>query len=143
MKAAVLHHPQPIRERPLAISDVERPKAGTGQVLLKVRACGVCRTDLHITEGELPPRRKPLIPGHQIVGEIADGATADLPLGLRVGVSWVGGVDGTCFYCKHDMENLCDSPAFTGYTVDGGYAEFAVARNDFVYPLPDNLDDMH
>jgi propanol-preferring alcohol dehydrogenase len=95
----------------------------------------VCRTDLHIAEGELPPLRSPLIPGHQIVGDLADGS--------RVGVSWMGGVDGTCPYCRRGAENLCDSPTFTGYTVDGGYAEYAVARADFVYPLPSALDDLH
>jgi propanol-preferring alcohol dehydrogenase len=83
-----------------------------------------------------------LIPGHQIVGQIAGGATAELPLGTRVGVSWIGGVDGTCRYCRANDENLCDDPTFTGYTVDGGYAEFAAARADFVFRLPDGLDDM-
>ncbi len=120
-----------------------RPHAGPGQVLLRVRACGVCRTDLHITEGELPPRRNPLIPGHQIVGEIVEGGTAALPPGLRVGVSWIGGTDGACPYCARGEENLCDAPTFTGYTVDGGYAEYAVARADFVFPLPPVLDDLH
>jgi propanol-preferring alcohol dehydrogenase len=84
-----------------------------------------------------------VIPGHQIVGEIAAGATPDLPAGLRVGVSWLGGVDGTCAYCRRSLENLCDAPTFTGYTVDGGYAEFAAARADFVFPLPASLDDVH
>lgn len=111
------------------------------QVLLRVKACGVCRTDLHIVEGELPPLRSPVIPGHQIVGEIVDGATPDLPLGLRVGVSWLGGVDGTCPLCRRGIENLCDAPTFTGYTVDGGYAEYATARADFVFPLPTALED--
>lgn len=114
-----------------------------GQVLLRVRACGVCRTDLHIVEGELPPLRAPLIPGHQIVGDIVEGATPDLPVGARVGVSWVGGVDGNCPYCRRHLENLCDAPTFTGYTVDGGYAEYATARADFVFPLPASLDDLH
>ena len=114
-----------------------------GHVLLRVRACGVCRTDLHIVEGELPPRREKLIPGHQIVGEVVEGATPDLPLGARVGVSWLGGTDGTCWYCQHAMENLCDAPTFTGYTVNGGYAEYATARSDFVFPLPESLDDLH
>ncbi len=119
-----------------------RPLAGPGQLLLRVRACGVCRTDLHIVEGELPPLRAPLIPGHQIVGEVVDGATADLPMGTRVGVSWVGGVDGTCPYCRRNLENLCDAPTFTGYTVDGGYAEYAVVRADFAFLLPAGLDDL-
>lgn len=119
------------------------PQVKPGQVLLRVQACGVCRTDLHIVSGELPAKLTPLVPGHQIVGEIVDGATAELPLGTRVGVSWVGGVDGTCPYCRRGLENLCDSPTFTGYSVDGGFAEFALARADFVFPLPDNLDSLH
>jgi propanol-preferring alcohol dehydrogenase len=110
--------------------------------LLRVRACGVCRTDLHITEGELPVLREKLIPGHQVVGEILEGATRELPLGTRVGVSWIGGVDGTCWYCQHGFENLCDSATFTGYSVNGGYAEYALARADFVFPLPVGLDDL-
>jgi propanol-preferring alcohol dehydrogenase len=114
-----------------------------GQVLLRVRACGVCRTDLHIVEGELPVLKQPLIPGHQIVGTVEDGATNELPLGTRVGVSWMGGVDGSCPYCRRGSENLCDAPVFTGYSIDGGYAEYAVARNDFVYPLHEQLDDLH
>lgn len=112
-------------------------------MLLRVRACGVCRTDLHIVEGELPPKQLRIIPGHQIVGEVVDGATNELPMGSRVGVSWIGGTDGTCAYCLKGMENLCDSPTFTGYTVAGGYAEYAFARNDFVFPLPKPLDDLH
>jgi propanol-preferring alcohol dehydrogenase len=143
MKAALLRSPAGSRTNPLEIAEVARPQALPGQVLLRVRACGVCRTDLHIAEGELPPLRRPLIPGHQIVGVIAEGATAGLPVGARVGVSWVGGVDGTCPYCRRQLENLCDSPTFTGYTVDGGYAEYAVARADFVFPLPSGLDDLH
>ena len=120
-----------------------KPAIREGEVLLRVRACGVCRTDLHIVEGELPPLRHPLVPGHQIVGEIVEGATADLPSGTRVGVSWMGGVDGTCPYCRRGLENLCDSPVFTGYSRDGGYAEYAAARADFVFPLPPDLDDLH
>lgn len=143
MKAAVLASPQPVSERPLAITEVPRPKLEPGHLLLRVRACGVCRTDLHIVEGELSPQRKQVIPGHQIVGEIIEGMTDQLPAGLRVGVSWLGGVDGTCPYCRRGLENLCDQPAFTGYTVDGGYAEFAAARADFVFPLPASLDDTH
>lgn len=143
MKAAVLNstnsHPEPV----LHIEQVPQPRPHAGQVLLRVRACGVCRTDLHILAGELPPRLERLIPGHQIVGEIVEGATPELPVGTRVGVSWMGGVDGTCWYCRHRFENLCDDPTFTGYTVNGGYAEYAVARADFVFPLPEELDDLH
>jgi propanol-preferring alcohol dehydrogenase len=143
MKAAILSSPQPIAQRPLQIVDVADPRVRSGHVLLRVRACGVCRTDLHIVEGELPPKQLRIIPGHQIVGEIVDGATDEMPVGTRVGVSWLGGTDGTCSYCQKGLENLCDSPAFTGYTIAGGYADYAFARNDFVYPLPDSLDDLH
>lgn len=135
MRAAVLSRPRPIGERPLEIVDVPRPDPKSGDVLLRVRACGVCRTDLHVVEGELPPHREHLIPGHQIVGDVQG-------TGQRVGVSWLGGTDGTCPYCRRGMENLCDAPTFTGYTIDGGYAQYAVARQDFVYPLPDALDDL-
>lgn len=143
MKAAILDSPGKMSSRSLRIEDVPQPRPEPGQVLLRVRACGVCRTDLHIIEGELPSRLGHLIPGHQIVGEIVEGATPELPAGTRVGVSWMGGVDGTCWYCRNNFENLCDSPTFTGYTVNGGYAEYAIARADFVYPLPAALDDLH
>jgi alcohol dehydrogenase, propanol-preferring len=143
VKAAVLTSPKPISDRPLAVSEVPQPARDAGHVLLRVRACGVCRTDLHIVEGELKPQKERVVPGHQIVGEIVGGATKELPTGLRVGVSWLGGVDGTCPYCRRGLENLCDNPIFTGYTVDGGYAEFAAARTDFVFPLPASLDDAH
>jgi propanol-preferring alcohol dehydrogenase len=127
----------------LQIEEIAKPVPGPSQMLLRVRACGLCRTDLHIVEGDLPPRKDPLVPGHQIVGDIVDGATAELPLGTRVGVSWIGGIDGFCPYCRRGLENLCNSPVFTGYTVDGGYAEYAVARSDFVFKLPRELDDLH
>lgn len=143
MKAAILASPAPISDNPLRIADVADPRVRSGHVLLRVRACGVCRTDLHIVEGELPPKQLRLIPGHQIVGEIIDGAVDGLPRGARVGVSWLGGTDGTCSYCQKGFENLCDAPTFTGYTIGGGYAEYAFARSDFVFPLPDALDDLH
>ena len=143
MKAALLNAPKEISAHPLTIEEVEKPQPEPGHVILRVKACGVCRTDLHIVEGELPPQRKPVIPGHQIVGQIVEGAAAGLPVGTRVGVSWLGGVDDTCPYCQRGMENLCDAPTFTGYTVNGGYAEYASARSDFVFPLPESLDDLH
>ena len=127
----------------LRIEEVPRPDLRPGYLLIRVIACGVCRTDLHIVERDLPPLCTRLIPGHQIVGDVADGATPDFPLGARVGVSWMGGIDGTCWYCKHDMENLCDHPTFTGYTVDGGFAEFALVRADFTVLLPTGLDPTH
>jgi propanol-preferring alcohol dehydrogenase len=143
MKAAILAAPAPVSERPLQIVDVADPRVRSGHVLLRVRACGVCRTDLHIVEGELPSKQSRIIPGHQIVGEVIEGATADIRPGMRVGVSWLGGTDGTCPYCLKGLENLCDAPTLTGYTVAGGYAEYAFARADFVFPLPDALDDLH
>src|ERR1700690_4365805 len=135
MKAAVFGSPAKIADCPLRIEEVARPEAGAGQVLLRVLACGVCRTDLHIVEGELPSLRPRLIPGHQIVGEIVGGVTAELALGTHVGVSWIGGTDGSCWYCRNNSENLCDAPSFTGYSVDGGYAEFAAARPHFFFSL--------
>jgi alcohol dehydrogenase, propanol-preferring len=143
MKAAYLTAAQTIANAPLEIQAVPTPKPGPEQVLLRVRACGVCRTDLHIVEGELPQLVQRVIPGHQIVGEIVEGGSGELLVGTRVGVSWIGGTDGSCWYCQHGMENLCDAPTFTGYSVNGGYAEYAVARRDFVFPLPANLDDLH
>jgi propanol-preferring alcohol dehydrogenase len=142
MQAAVLTSPGPVTSRPLAIVNAPEPQPDHNSVLLRVRACGVCRTDLHVVEGELPALRPRVIPGHQIVGEVTGGATADLPAGTRVGVSWLGGTDGTCPYCRRGAENLCDAPVFTGYTVDGGYAQYATARADFVVALPAELDDL-
>jgi propanol-preferring alcohol dehydrogenase len=143
MKAAVLIPGRKAPEPFLEMEEVPKPELQPGYVLLRVLACGVCRTDLHIAEGDLPPVHPQLIPGHQIVGEVAAGATVELPLGSRVGVSWIGGIDGDCWFCRHDMENLCDHPTFTGYTVNGGYAEYALARADFAFPLPEGLDDVH
>ena len=162
MKAAVLSTPSPISESPLKIEDIPTPEPKSGHVLLKVLACGVCRTDLHIVEGELPARKPRVVPGHQIVGEViagdfdgstdrvgtsthvgADALVRPIERGTRVGVSWIGGIDGTCSYCRRNMENLCDFPTFTGYTIDGGYAEYALARADFCFPIPTQLDDVH
>ena len=142
MKAAVLRRPGDVAGSPLEMEEVAAPQPGAGEVLLRVRACGVCRTDLHIVEGELAPRRPLMIPGHQIVGDVVAPAPAGLAEGARVGVGWLGGTDGACWYCRHSMENLCDAPTFTGYDVNGGYAEYAMARADFVYPLPEALSDL-
>lgn len=141
MRAAVLHHPAPIDRNPLAIEELPRPKPGPGQVLIRVEACGVCRTDLHISLGELPPLLPQVTPGHQIVGHVVELGDKTTPAtfpktGDRVGVSWMGGVDGTCELCRKGMENICDHPTFTGYSVNGGYAEYAVARADFCIPVP-------
>jgi alcohol dehydrogenase, propanol-preferring len=138
VKAAVLRS----ANQPLQIEDVPRPVPADNHLLLRVLACGVCRTDLHIFEGDLPLIHQPLIPGHQIVGEIVEGATPDRPLGMRVGVSWIGGTDGTCLFCRRNEENLCDNPIFTGYTVDGGYAEYVRANASFVGRVPDGVDPL-
>jgi propanol-preferring alcohol dehydrogenase len=143
MKAAVFDPALASPGNFLRVEEVPTPAVTPGHVLLRVLACGVCRTDLHIVERDLPPLQPRIIPGHQIVGEVIDGATAELPLGARIGVSWMAGTDGTCFFCAHAMENLCDHPAFTGYSVNGGYAEYALVRSDFTYPLPANLDPTH
>jgi propanol-preferring alcohol dehydrogenase len=140
MRAAVFDSRSSASGDWVSIEDLPRPQPPRGDVLLKVIACGVCRTDLHIVEGDLPPIRPRIIPGHQIVGEVVEGATPDLPIGTRVGVSWMGGVDGDCWFCRHGMENLCDHPVFTGYSVNGGYAEYASVRADFAIPLPPGLD---
>jgi len=143
MKACVLRAPAPIETNPLAFADVPAPQPGAGEVLVRVRACGVCRTDLHVVEGELAPRKSPVIPGHQVVGVVEScgaGARRFAP-GARVGIAWLHHTDGTCSYCRGGAENLCDNPAFTGYTVDGGYAEYVVAPEDFVYALPEGFAD--
>jgi propanol-preferring alcohol dehydrogenase len=119
------------------------PKPAAGEALLKVLACGVCRTDLHISAGELPQRQEMLIPGHQIVAEVVESPSAEFPKGSRVGVSWVGGTDGTCRYCQSARENLCDHPTFTGYTRNGGFAEYTTARADFLLPIPRGLSHIH
>lgn len=125
--------------------EIATPQPQAGHVLLRVRACGVCRTDLHIVDGELPPHHQQIVPGHQIVGEVvASGEGVTSPAtGSRVGVSWVGGIDGTCPQCRAGRENLCDAPTYTGYDRDGGYAQYACARADFTFPLPTGLDDLH
>ncbi len=143
MKACVLRAPAAIETNPLEYREIATPQPKTGEVLVRVRACGVCRTDLHVIEGELPPRKSPLIPGHQVVGVIekrGEGAQR-LAVGARVGVDWLHRTDGTCESCRTGVENLCDNPMFTGYTVDGGYAEFIVAPEDFVYTIVEGFSD--
>ncbi|MGA8385533.1 MAG: zinc-dependent alcohol dehydrogenase family protein [Candidatus Cybelea sp.] len=142
--AAVLHTTGPIAGDRLHIEQRDIPPLQAGQVLVTIRACGVCRTDLNIVEGNLRPHRPAIVPGHQIVGAVsavAPGVT--LAVGTRVGISWLGGTDGTCRFCLKGRENLCDNPIYTGYDVDGGYATAVVARADFAYPLSDRLDDLH
>ena len=143
MKACLLHAPAPIETNPLKYGDVAMPQPKTGEVLVRVRACGVCRTDLHVIEGELPPRKSPVIPGHQVVGIVEKQGENSRRFGIgdRVGVAWLHRTDGTCEYCRSGAENLCDNPLFTGYSVDGGYAEFIVAPEDFVYAIPEGFPD--
>ena len=128
----------------LTLREVPKPVPGPGQVLVKVNACGVCRTDLHVVDGELPNPKLPLIPGHEIVGRVeATGEGADhFRSGERVGIPWLGWTCGTCAYCVSGRENLCDHARFTGYTIDGGYAEFTLADARFCFPLPGSLDDV-
>src|SRR6185295_19385535 len=135
MNACVLDKPGPIATNPLVWRDVSIPQPAENEVLVRVRCCAVCRTDLHVVEGELPPRKSPVIPGHQVVGTVekfGSGAKRFSP-GARVGIAWLHHTDGVCEYCRAGAENLCDNPEFTGYTVDGGYAEYVVAPEDFVY----------
>jgi propanol-preferring alcohol dehydrogenase len=143
MKASLLRAPAPIETNPLEFVDVPAPQPAEGEMLIRVRMCGVCRTDLHVIEGELPPRKSPVIPGHQVVGVVEQrgrGARR-FEAGARVGVAWLHHTDGTCEYCRAGAENLCDNPTFTGYTVDGGYAEFITAPEDFVYAIPEGFGD--
>jgi len=132
------------QRQPLRLAELPAPTPGPGQVLLDVRACGVCRTDLHILDGELTEPKLPLVPGHQIVGvvrEAGEGAERFAP-GDRVGVPWLGWTDGECRYCRSGRENLCDNAKFTGYDLDGGYAEAAVADERFCFPIPDGYPDL-
>ena len=129
MKAMVLREPHD-----LALETVEDPVGGDGRTVVEITACAVCRTDLQIVSGDLAMRRRPVIPGHQVVGT--------LPTGERVGVAWLAGADGTCRYCRDGLENLCEHAEFTGWTIDGGYAERMAARSDYVFALPDGLSDL-
>ena len=140
MRAMVLEKPR----QPLVLRDVPKPNPEPGQLLVRVSACAVCRTDLHIVDGELPDPKLPLIPGHQIVGRVeAVGTGAEkFSIGERVGIPWLGWTDGDCVYCRSNRENLCDRARFTGYTIDGGYAEFTVADARFCFPLPEQYSDV-
>ncbi len=143
MKACLLRAPAAVETNPLEFTDVPAPRPAAGEVLVRINCCGVCRTDLHVVEGELAPRKSPVIPGHQIVGtveESGEGASR-FKAGARVGIAWLHHTDGSCRYCRAGAENLCDDPSFTGWTVDGGYAEWIVAPENFVYPIPGNFRD--
>jgi alcohol dehydrogenase, propanol-preferring len=143
MWAWVVDAPGDIDDGPLARVEREVPEPASGQLRVRISTCGVCRTDLHLAEGDLPPKRPQVTPGHEIVGIVdkrGDGAER-FSVGQRVGVPWLGGADGTCAYCRSGRENLCLDPRFTGWDVDGGYADFCVADEAFAYALPDGLDD--
>ena len=139
MQAMVLH----AQRQPLRATEVPTPTPGAGEVLIQVRACAVCRTDLHVVDGELPKPKLPLVPGHEVVGVVtAKGVGVErFRLGDRVGVPWLGWTCGTCEYCRTGRENLCDQARFTGYTLDGGYAEYTVADQRYSFPIPDSYSD--
>jgi propanol-preferring alcohol dehydrogenase len=129
----------------LQLRDVEKPRPAKGQLLVRIVTCAVCRTDLHVADGELPDPKLPLIPGHQIVGyveEVGPDVPSSFAIGDRVGIPWLGWTDGECVYCRSNRENLCDRARFTGYTIDGGYAEFSVADARFCFHLPDRYNDV-
>jgi propanol-preferring alcohol dehydrogenase len=138
MRAWVVHRPGPIAERPLVRVDLPQPEPGPGEVRVRVLASGVCRTDLHLAEGDLPPRRPSTVPGHEVVGVVdaLGPGTGRFAAGDRVGIAWLRGTDGRCRWCRTGRENLCPEATFTGWDADGGYAEYAVAPEAFVYRLP-------
>lgn len=145
MKACLLERPSAVEKRPLIIRDLARPELSAGQILLRVNVCGICRTDLHLVEGELPQKFSPVIPGHQVVGiveEMASGVTGLRP-GQRVGAAWLHRTCGKCRFCTSGRENLCDLAEFTGWTQNGGFAEYMAASAEFVYPIPDGFDDIN
>jgi propanol-preferring alcohol dehydrogenase len=140
MRAMVLPRPGAALE----LQDLPKPEPGPGQLLIRVTACGICRTDLHVLDGELTEPALPLIPGHQIVGtvETTGRGTSEFSVGQRVGVPWLGGSCGQCWYCRHDRENLCDAARYTGYQINGGFAEYTVADAAYCFELPPRYDDL-
>jgi alcohol dehydrogenase, propanol-preferring len=138
MRAMVLDAPA----TELRLVDRPVPEPAAGDVLVEVAACAVCRTDLHVVDGELPDPKLPLVPGHQIVGRVVEGG-ARFESGERIGIPWLGWTDGDCRYCRSGRENLCDRARFTGYQLDGGYAEYVVADERFCFPLPESYSDVH
>ena len=145
MQTWVVDHTAPVDDGPLRRIDRDEPLPGPGQVRVRVTCCGVCRTDLHLAEGDLPPRRPSVAPGHEVVGRVdalGEGAQR-FAVGERVGVPWLGHTDGTCRFCRRGAENLCLGPLFTGWDRDGGYADACLADEGYAYRLPDELDDEH
>jgi alcohol dehydrogenase, propanol-preferring len=145
VRAWVVDSPGPIDGKPLRLETRDEPEPGPGQIRVRVSCCGVCRTDLHLAEGDLPPRRPRVTPGHEIVGyvdAVGDGASR-FAVGARVGVPWLGHTDGVCAFCRRGEENLCLKPGFTGWDFEGGYADACVAYEAYAYQLPEALDDEH
>jgi propanol-preferring alcohol dehydrogenase len=144
MKALVLNDPQPVETKPLQFVDIEILQPAEDEVLIEVSACGVCRTDLHICEGELPMKRDKVIPGHQIVGRVIKKGekVKNIELGSKVGVAWLNRTCGKCSYCNKGKENLCENAYFTGWNVNGGFAEYVIAPSTFTYSLPENFNDL-
>ncbi len=140
----LLKAPRPIEEKPLVVAEVEKPTPGLQEVRLKILACGICHTDLHVVEGELPSKKLPIIPGHQIVGvvESVGRKVTRFRVGDKVGVAWLNSTCGKCEFCLKGKENLCEKARFTGYDVDGGYAEYTVVSQDFAYPIPKGFSDV-
>jgi alcohol dehydrogenase, propanol-preferring len=143
MRAMAVQKPAPIETNPLQATELERPCPLSGELLVRVRVCGVCRTDLHVTEGDLPARHDWIIPGHEIVGEVAElgEGCRRFRLGDRVGIAWLRQTCGVCAYCQRDRENLCPNARFTGWDQNGGYAQWTTVREDFAYPLPPTIGD--
>lgn len=143
MRAIVLDQQRPIDESPLELRDVPRPEPGPIQIRVKIHCCGVCHTDLHVVEGDLPPHKVPVVPGHQIVGTIekTGNDVTKFQRGERVGIPWLHRTDQSCDFCRRGLENLCEHAEFTGYDVDGGYAEYAVVDEDFAYAISPQFTD--
>ncbi|MGA2439425.1 MAG: zinc-dependent alcohol dehydrogenase family protein [Tepidisphaeraceae bacterium] len=142
MRAMLLRTPASIDSSPLDLRELDAPEPKPGEIRLRVLACGICRTDLHVVEGELPPRKNPIIPGHQVVGVVdrLGAGAARFKIGDRAGIAWLRSTCGQCPYCRNASENLCPNARFTGYDEDGGYAEYAVVPQDFAYLVPASLD---
>ncbi len=144
MKAMRLHHNAPVRERPLVLEELPPPEPAPGEIRVRVSVCAVCRTDLHVIEGELPPKKMPVVPGHQVVGVVdkTGPGSRRFRAGQRVGIAWLRHTCGQCIYCRSGRENLCEMSRYTGYHADGGYAEAAVVEEAYAYPIPDAFDDL-
>ncbi len=143
MRAWAVRQPGPMASAPLVLLERPVPEPGTGELLIRVLRCGVCRTDLHLAEGDLEPKRPGVTPGHEVVGEVvrAGPGTTRFAAGDRVGVAWLGGTDGSCRYCRRGSENLCPRSVYTGWDTDGGYADYVVAADAYVHPLPSGFSD--